>query len=368
MLRSRVLLLGLTITVAMALLAGCAGASQHSDGDPPAGLHVSGNRILDKFGRTIHFQGVNRAGPEYSCIQGAGIFDGPSNAASVAAIASWHVNIVRIPLNEDCWLGINGVKPQYSGATYRRAIVRYVHLLHRYGMYAELSLIWAAPGTYRATYQSGAPDETHSPAVWASMASTFKNDPDVILAPWGETVADAHCFLSGGVCGATFGPKNTPYNTAGMQQAVNVMRHAGYKGIISIPGIDYANNLSYWLSHKPKDPRHQLIAEAHVYGKNVCDTVSCFRSTYAPVARRVPLIFGETGESYDASDCGTSHISTIINWADAHRVGYEAWTWNTWHNCSALISTYSGAPYGAYGAWIKAHYASRKPVLLSKHR
>ncbi len=45
-------------------------------------------------------------------------------------IASWHVNFVRLLLNEDCWLGINGIKRQYSGARYRQAIVNHVGLLH----------------------------------------------------------------------------------------------------------------------------------------------------------------------------------------------------------------------------------------------
>lgn len=198
---------------------------------------------------------------------GRGIFDGPNDAASVRTIASWHVNIVRVPVNEDCWLGINGINPLYAGANYRQAIVNYVQLLHRYGMYAEVSLIWAAPGSYRATYQAGAPDEDHAPAAWRSMAARFKSDPNVILAPWGETIVDAGCFLKGGICEATYGPKNTQYRVAGTQQAITVMRHAGYHGIIAIPGVAYANDLSEWLSHMPHDPRHQLIAEAHVYGK-----------------------------------------------------------------------------------------------------
>src|SRR5262249_4135953 len=159
----------------------------------------------------VLFHGVNRSGSEYSCIHRVGFFDGPSDAASIRAMASWHVNIVRIGLNEDCWLGINGADPRYSGARYSGAIVRYVNLLHRYGMYAELSLIWGAPGSYSATYQAGGPDADHAPAVWAGMAQTFKNDHAVILAPWGETVTDGHCFLRGGVCEATFGPNNTPY-------------------------------------------------------------------------------------------------------------------------------------------------------------
>ena len=103
-----------------------------------------------------------------------------------------------------------------------------------------------------------------------------------------------------------------------MQQAVTVMRRAGYRGVISIPGIDYANDLSQWLSHMPRDPLHQLVAEAHVYGKNTCSSIGCFNRTIAPVARRVPVIFGETGETYDGSDCGSSHIASFMDWADAH--------------------------------------------------
>ncbi len=332
---------------------------------PPAptggfpGLSVSGNYLVDGRGNVVQLRGVNRSGTEYACIQGWGIFDGPSDDASVSTIASWHVNIVRVPLNEDCWLGINGAAPQYSGANYRNAIINYVNLLHQHHMYAEISLVWGAPGSYPATYQPGSPDEDHSPAVWASMAAAFKNDPNVILAPWGETVVDANCFLNGGVCEATYGPSNTPYNTAGMQQAVDVMRQAGYRGVISIPGISYANDLTQWLSHEPTDPLGQLIAEAHVYGKNACDTTGCLDTQMAPVAAKVPLIFGETGETYDDSDCGSSYISTFMNWADAHDVGYEAWTWDTWGTCGALISDYGGTPANAYGTWVMDHYASR---------
>ena len=329
---------------------------------PLNGLRVAGNRLVDRAGRVVQLRGVNRAGTEYACIQGWGIFDGPSDATSVAAMAAWGINSVRIPLNEDCWLDINGVKPALAGEAYRSAVVAYVQLLHRYGIYAHLALVFAAPGSYRATYQAGAPDADHAPAVWASMAETFKGDPNVILAPWGETIVSADCFLNGGTCAATFGPSNDPYETAGMQQAVRVMRQAGYRGVIAIPGVDYANDLSGWLSHRPRDPRRQLVAEAHVYGKNTCSTRACFNSTYAPVARRVPLVFGETGETYDGSSCGSDNASRIIAWADAHGVGYEAWTWNTWGNCSALIRGFDGEPFSEYGRWVKAHYAERAKV------
>jgi endoglucanase len=337
------------------------------------GISVQGNRLVDGAGHTVQLHGVNRSGTEYACVQGWGIFDGPSDAASVAAIASWHADIVRIPLNEDCWLGINGVAASYSGANYRNAVVAYVNLLHRYGMYAELSLIWAAPGTYQATYQPDAPDEDHSPAMWASLAATFKHDPDVVLAPWGETTTGWTCFMKTGCDNqATYGPSNQPYQTASMQQAVNVMRGAGYRGVISVPCIDYANMCgtlpdgsdydgSTWLQSRPSDPDHQLIAEAHVYGKNLCDTVACLDSSMAPIARSVPLVFGETGETYDASDCGPSYVTTFIDWADTHGVGYEAWTWDTWGGCGVLIGGYSGTPASAWATWVRDHYLQRWP-------
>jgi endoglucanase len=325
-----------------------------SEGQTVNGLHVAGNRLLNDGDKSVSLRGVNRSGTEYACIQGFGIFDGPSNDASVQAIASWHVNFVRVLLNEDCWLGINGVKPAYGGKNYRRAIVNYVRLLHHYGIFAEVSLIWAAPGHTRATYQPRAPDEDHSPAVWAGMARAFKNDHKVVLAPWGEPVVTPGCLLHGGSrCPATQGATRRHYKTAGMQQAVNVMRSAGYRGPIAIPGLTYANDMTRWLAFKPRDPRHQLIAEAHVYGKNACSSTSCFDETMAPVASKVPLIFGETGETYDASSCDSTNISTFLQWADSHGVGYAVWAWDVTGNCLALINNYFGDPAHTYGIFVK---------------
>jgi len=320
-------------------------------------MRVSGNRLLNAAGDQVLFHGVNVSGTEYACIQGYGIFDGSSDDAAVAAIRSWNSNTVRVLLNEDCWLGINGVNPAYGGANYRQAIVDFVKRIEAHGMYAEISLMWGAPGSQQATYQPAAPDADHSPTVWAQMAQTWKDDPKVILAPWGETTVDANCFLNGGNCGADF--NGTPYTSAGMQQAVDVMRSNGWGGPIVIPGIDYANNLTQWLSHKPSDPLNQLMAEAHIYGKNTCGTASCMDSQYGPVAAQVPLILGEFGETYDDSSCGATNANAFMNWSDAHDVGYEAWTWNTWGTCGSLISNEDGTPKGTYGNAMKTHFLAR---------
>ena len=48
---------------------------------------------------------------------------------AVAAIKSWDVNAVRVPLNEACWNGQSYVNPAYAGKNYQLAVETYVHIL-----------------------------------------------------------------------------------------------------------------------------------------------------------------------------------------------------------------------------------------------
>src|SRR5207249_731946 len=183
----------------------------------PAALHVEGNRLMNATGQPVVMHGVNRQGTEYMCAQGRAIFDGPSDQASIDAIKSWRANAVRVPLNEDCWLGINGVPPEYGGAAYRQAIAEYVGLLEGSGLYAILDLHWAAPGTTLANGPQPMPDADHSPAFWTDVATTFKGNDAVILELFNEPVPDSNqdsdaawtCWRDGGTC------PGVPYEAAG---------------------------------------------------------------------------------------------------------------------------------------------------------
>lgn len=319
------------------------------------GLHISGNQLLDSNGQQVIPRGVNRSGSEYACIQGFGDFDGPSDAASVQAMASWGIKSVRVPLNEDCWLNINMGSSPYGGAQYQTAIENYVNLLHANGMYAEITDMWGAPGSQQATSNPAITNADHSPTFWTSVANAFKNDSAVFLGlmnePHGVT---ANCWLNGGsACSG-----QVSYTAAGSQSLVNAIRGTGATNPIAVQCIDYSNNCTGWLANKPVDPANALMAEAHIYGGNACQTVSCLNSQVAPVAAQVPLILGETGETFDGSDCNNSstNISAYMNWADAHNVGYQAWTWDTWGSCNlSLITNYNGTPFGVYGNFVKTH-------------
>src|SRR2546425_7051117 len=63
-------------------------------------IHVRGNQLVNASGQNMRLFAVNRSGTEYACVvggtAGSGIFDGPSDAASIATMASWHINAVRV--------------------------------------------------------------------------------------------------------------------------------------------------------------------------------------------------------------------------------------------------------------------------------
>jgi len=309
-----------------------------------AGIHVSGNHLVDQAGRTVVLHGVNRSGAEYACVQGWGIFDGPVDAGAVAAIAAWHVNAVRVPLNEDCWLGINGVKPQYAGAAYRGAIAGFVSRLNAAGIVAILDLHWNAPGAARATGQQQMPDKSHSIAFWRSVAATFRTNRSVVFDLYNEPHdVSWQCWRDG--CG--------PW--AGMQQLVTAIRATGARQPLMLGGLAWSNDLSEWLRYEPRDPAHQLVASFHLYNFNTCADASCWNATVRPVAARVPVVTGELGEN----DCAHGFIDTYMPWADAAGISYLGWTWDTW-NCSsgpALISGYDGTPT-PFGAGFEAHLAA----------
>ena len=335
-------------------------------GAAPA-LKVSGNKLVNASGAAVKLYGVNRSGGEFACIQGNGFWDGPMDQASIDAMRTWKVRVVRVPLNEECWLGTSDVPAAYGGTAYQNQVKTYVNLLVQNGITPIVEMHWSY-GLYtgnssgcsdvKATCQKPMPDAQYAPSFWTGVANAFKGNNAVLFDLFNEpyperaTGSDATgwaCWRDGGTC-AGIG-----YQVAGFQTLVNSVRATGATNVIMIGGLAYSNNLSSWLTYKPTDSLNNLAAFVHVYNFNTCASTSCWDSQVAPVAQTVPLTFTEIGEN----DCAHGFVDGLMNWADTHGIGYLGWTWNTW-DCSSgpsLISDYTGTAT-AYGQGLKARLAT----------
>ncbi len=384
--------LSLFILVALVISSAGVAPSTRAGASTPLSIAISGNHFVDGAGATVRLLGVDVPSTEYACEEGWGYSSQPLTVAVADAIAAWHADAVRVPLNEDCWLGLNG-EPSYGTASgYRQAIETWISDLNSAGLYAIVDLHWTAPGAEVADGQRPMPD-AHSLAFWSSVSGQFKGDRAVVFDAFNEPYSPAangnsslvvswSCWLDGGCPVPVANQDGTiddsdTYTAVGMQAVVDAIRATGATQPIVLGGLSYANDLSGWLAHEPVDPVHQLAASFHGYYGESCDTTSCWNGSVGVVAARVPVVTGEFDQGYDCADppstpaALTTFDTTFMDWADEEGVSYLAWGWwvlgDTSTACSslgdpgdnyALISDYSGTPVGPDGTTLRSHLAA----------
>jgi endoglucanase len=330
-------------------------------------LRVSGNKLVTGTGATYKLYGVNRSGGEFACIQNNGMWNGPMDQASITAMRAWKVRVVRVPLNEECWVGTPDVPAGApSGAVYQQNVKDYVNLLLSNGITPIVEMHWnyglyTGPSSgcsdVKATCQKPMPDAQYAPTFWTGVANAFKDNRillDLFNEPFperatGDATSGWKCWRDGGTC------PGINYQVAGFQTLVNAVRATGNTNVIMLGGLAYSNDASQWLTYRPTDPAGQLMAFAHVYNFNTCSNVSCYDSTFGQVAAQVPVAFTEIGEN----DCAHGFIDSLMNWADSTGIGYLGWTWNNW-DCStgpSLISDWTGTAT-QYGIGLKNRLAT----------
>ncbi len=325
--------------------------------DTGLAVSVRGNRLVNGRGETLRLVGVNRSGTQYMCVLDRGIFDGPAEPASIAAMKTWQINAVRVPLNEDCWLGINGLNPAFSGAAYRAAIEAYVAELNAAGLYVILNVCWNAPGKEKATGQHEMLDASHGYTLWHSIATAFKAHPAVLFDLYNEPYGlgrsareQWRCWEHG--CG----------ELAGMAGLVATVRSTGARNVILLGGLEWAADDSEWLKYEPRDPLHQLAATFHVYYDHTfCATESCWNQTLLPLVARVPLVAEEFGEMQCADPTSLAWLEQWMSYAADKGFSMLAWAWNLQYGgkCSPpfLITSYAGTP-SPYGSEVESFYAT----------
>jgi endoglucanase len=343
---------------------------------------VVANHVVDsRTGQFFVMRGVNWPSFEYACHDGYGYSNtankrtvGP-DAAGAALIVSWHINTVRIPLNQDCWLGEDRLPKFGTRSGYRRAVRKWVSILHKAGLAVVLDLHWSGPRGVVADGQRAMADN-RSDDFWRSVARTFRRDRSVVFDLFNEPysrygtnglVFDLtwDCWRNGG-CNAPRAHILKPLDgrtfvTIGMQAMVDAIRGAGARQPIIVSGRDFGNDVSGWLANRPADD--QLIAGFHNYSHQPCHTTACWDATVAPVLAQVPVVSGEFGEN----DCSSAFVDTFMAWADQRDVGYLMWAW--WvlrdRRCEthAVLSDVKGRARYPNGTALKAHLAALSPRL-----
>ena len=332
-------------------------------------VSVSGNQLVDASGAPLRLLGANRSGTEYACAQGWGFTDSPNyrepdSAALIGAMRSWNIAAVRIPLNEACWLGTNGVKARWGGLNYRSKVATYVERLEAAGINPVLDLHVVTPRNYPADKGTNGlrplPDLAHALPFWRQVARRYGADRRVVFDLYNEPNDTTwRCLRDGCLVTHDFYSRDVPdYRAVGTQRLVRAIRGEGAKNVIMVPGLTWTNDLRKWLRFKPRDPLHRIAASFHNYEHplGACHA-ACWEKTIAPVAARFPVITGEFGDT----DCDHDYSDSYMDWADAHGVSYLGWTWDAtgpggW-TCAggpALIKDYDGTPTD-YGVGLRDH-------------
>ncbi|GAM20665.1 hypothetical protein SAMD00019534_038400 [Acytostelium subglobosum LB1] len=322
-----------------------------------SGLRVAGNKIVNGEGKEVFLRGANRPGTEYSCVQFKKVFDGPVDDKHINAIKDWNLNVIRVPLNEDCWLGKNGKETTYFGAGYRNAVTNYVTSLTAKNFAVILDLHWVGDegGKMLATKQIPMPNRDHSPSFWKSVGKTFKSNSRVIFDAYNEpypygnawdSEAAWQCWQNGTECGP-----DLTYPAAGMQQLVDAIRSSGAPNIILLSGIQYASSLTKFEQYLPEDSLSQLVPALHAYDFNYCRSKGCWDVYLKPMLQKFPLIATETGQK----DCLSDFTQDFMHYCDQNKIHYLAWSWMV-ANCSdpALLKTWNGEPSN-FGKGYKYH-------------
>lgn len=363
--------------------------STSSDTGSAFAIRVSGSQFVDNTGKAVQLRGVNVSGLESVAVQGWDAADPWGGAKpSWSALAAWHVNTVRLPLNEASWLGYqctdasgNSRDPD-PGSNYQSTVIETVKEATAAGLYVILDLHWTAPATFCPLKQNPMADSTNSIPFWTSVANTFKSNPAVIFemfnepfldvgGPWTSSSDTWSVWLNGGTATAFNAATSSgsevktsyTWTVAGMQQLVDAVRGTGATNVILTGGQGYSNNLSGYMTHQPNDPLSQLGVAWHVYSNNGYTDVSSTGTTtstmLAAVAVSRPVAITEIGD-VDGAGTSASFAQKILPWADAGGYSYLGWTWNVWNQSSNdLITDTSGTPTQGFGVYFKSHLTCR---------
>jgi endoglucanase len=352
----------------------------------PAALTVVGNQV-DAGGNPVQLRGVNR--PYFTQCNYNGYTDGPVDQGSITTMLSWDINVVRVPVNESCWLGLAGQPSDGQSATaYQQSVEDYVNLLGQNGLYVILSLGETAPPGYAAGGIDTLPDEANAPTFWQQATAAFKSDRwvifdlvnEVAISQYDTTMSETtiwNCWLNG--CSnvpSVADPTAPPFTSAGMQQLVNTVRASDATTPLLIGSPDYDFDKSLFASYPLSDPDHQLLYDVHLYdfadfeidssddsspsaeAGAVQAADSYLSATIVPIAQTAPMVIGELGQQ-DCDDTGTGTAPFVtgvlgdvdeLDASDGVMLSVLGWAWDANDDNGTEVQSGDSCPTGDDGS------------------
>ena len=158
---------------------------------------------------------------------------------------SWRgANVVRLALNEQCWLGIGG-RARVSGAPYRAAVADAVARLNAAGFVVVLDLHRSAPGRASPAKQEPMPDRDHSVRFWSQVAATYRGNLAVMFDLFNEPFPDGGSDTEAwrrrrdGGCSQRSQNGAGDYAAAGMNELITAVRATGARNVVLAGGPNY---------------------------------------------------------------------------------------------------------------------------------
>jgi endoglucanase len=337
---------------------------------------VQGNKIVGADGNQYIFHGVGRDNLEYHCLGDSFLSQQylayMGSATSTGTGTYWDANTVRLPISEWFWLYGDVAAPgspppavACSSSYYQALVKQIVESLTSLKLNVILDLQWSDAidtSGHVQSWRGGGPwsmPDSDSIKFWQQVASLFSGYSNVLFEVFNEPHPPGYLSPGAWSCwakGCTVTSDNSysddctcmktlpqPYQGIGMQALINAVRNVGANNLVLVGGIDWAYNLSQIGNPAYALSGSNLVYDTHPYSPYPEKVPSTWDAAFGNVSATYPVISAENGQY----DCGSSYMSQLLPYLDAHQIGWVAWAWVVSNIPCAypqLISDYLGTP------------------------
>lgn len=329
-------------------------------------LHVQNGKIVDPNGAPVTLLGASHAGLEANCPQDPATVGKDFHLSATdfkVMYQTWGMNTARVLLSSELW---------NTCATYKQSIQAIVDTAKAAHFYLILTLQFNAPldlpedraplpgFTHYGGNQYPLPDNKQDVQFWKDLASTYKDEPNVMF----DLFSEPHnlqnqnelpwpLWMNGGKITVTADPNGFPpythngtYTAIGMPVLARIVRQIASNTLIFLAGVSYAADLSGIANGYNADDVANVVYSTHPFYYTT-KPPSIWPSTIGVAAKSHAVMALEFGQY----DCGSDYVTQIIQFFNTNGINWLAWKWDVTQceNTDGLLLQWDGTPNGPYG-------------------